>query len=320
MTFRRRTWEILDGSAPDDNQRKVIDLFLITLIVLSVMAIILESVGSVYATHGALLDGFETFCIIVFTVEYALRIWSSVECEDGASAPHPTASRLAFVRSPMALIDLAAILPFFLNAFFPIIDLLFLRVFRLVRILKLTRYSKALSILLQVLNQERKSFAAIFFILMMVVIAASCGIYIFEHDLQPQAFGSIPAAMWWAIATLTTVGYGDVIPLTVGGKVFGGLMTIVGIGLVALPSGVLASGFVDVLRQREREYERQLSRALQDGVITEDEKQSLETLQKELNLSDETTKSLTQEAETLERLIHCPHCGEAIHTEPSQEQ
>lgn len=216
--------------------------------------------------------------------------------------------------SPMAIVDLAAILPFFLQILMPGTDLRFIRVLRMVRIFKLTRYSDAMTILLQVLAQERKSFGAALFILTLVTLIASCGIYIFENPAQPVAFASIPAAMWWAVTTLTTVGYGDVTPITAPGKFFGGIISIIGIGMVAMPTGILASGFNDLMRQRERKYEAELIKTMEDGVITENERVALLDLKESLGLSAETVRSLR--LETLANLspmeVTCPHCGGAV--------
>ena len=136
----------------------------------------------------------------------------------------------------------------------------------MLRLLKFSRYFKVMNLLLGVLKEERQSFLAAMFLLTIAMLIASTGIYIFEKDAQPDKFGSIPEAMWWAVATLTTVGYGDVTPITAMGKIFGALITIIiGIGTVALPSGILASGFSDQLKRRKNAYENELSLAMQDG-------------------------------------------------------
>ena len=142
--------------------------------------------------------------------------------------------------------------------FFMSIDLRFLRVIRLLRIFKLTRYSGAMNLVLSVFKEEASAFFAAFFVLLMLLILASSGIYLLEHEVQPDNFGTIPDAMWWAMATLTTVGYGDVVPITPIGKLFGGFITIIGMGMVALPAGILASGFADQVHRRRTEYTEQI--------------------------------------------------------------
>lgn len=184
----------------------------------------------------------------------------------------------------MALVDLCAILPFYLGMLFTL-DLRFLRALRLLRIFKLTRYSTALSTLLKVLRDEAQSFGAAFLILFVIMIIASSGVYLFEHKAQPEAFSSIPEAAWWSVATLTTVGYGDVTPVTVGGKIFGIVIMIIGIGMVALPAGILASAFSEELRQRRIEYQDLAATVLEDGQITPQERQVMEATRIRLGLT-----------------------------------
>jgi voltage-gated potassium channel len=312
MTARKRIWEILEpGVEKRDRVSSVVDVFLIALIMLNVAAVVLESMGDVSVRFRSPFAAFEVFSVAIFSIEYVLRIWASAERGDAGPGEGLLRSRARFAMSPMALVDLVAILPFFLQILFPGADLRFIRVLRMVRIFKLTRYSDAMNILLGVLIQERKSFGAALFILSIVTLLASCGMYFFENPAQPVAFASIPAAMWWAIATLTTVGYGDVTPITGPGKFFGGIISVVGIGMVAMPTGILASGFNDMMRQRERKYEAEFMKAMEDGVMTNEEQKNLADLKKDLGLSKEVAKSLR--VETLTHLtsttLICPHCG-----------
>lgn len=293
---------------------KGVDVFLVGLILLNVAAIILESIEGISAGYHAAFATFEAASVLVFSFEYILRVWSSTEAPDTLPGEGAARTRLRFAMTPMAIVDLVAILPFFLQMLLPGFDLRFIRVLRMVRVFKLTRYSNAITILLQVLAQERKSFGAAFFILTIVTFIASCGIYLFEYKAQPIAFASIPAAMWWAVSTLTTVGYGDVTPITAMGKFFGGIISIIGIGMVALPTGILASGFNDLLRQRERKYETELLKAMENGIVTGRERAALEELKKSLGLTEETARILRLEA--LANLppaeVNCPHCGGAV--------
>lgn len=315
MKARKRIWEILESDPGGrDSFSRYVDVFLVVLILLNVAAIIVESIESISADFHSAFATFETVSVLIFSIEYLLRIWSSVERPDTNSERSPFRLRLRFVTSPMAIVDLVAILPFFLQILLPGIDLRFVRVIRMVRIFKLTRYSDAMTILLQVLTQERKSFGAALFILTIVTLIASCGIYVFEHTVQPVAFASIPAAMWWAVATLTTVGYGDVIPITAAGKFFGGIISVVGIGMVAMPTGILASAFTDLIRQRERQYEVELLKAMEDGVVTSNERKALQDLKMKLGLSEETARILRLEAFANQPSTEgtCPHCGKSV--------
>ena len=180
-----------------------------------------------------------------------------------------------------------AILPSLLSFIFPSVDLRFIRVLRIFRFLKFSRYSSSINNLLKVIWDQRKSFGAAFFILFIMLILASSGIYLVEKDAQPGKFGSIPQAMWWSIVTLTTVGYGDVYPITTLGKIFGSVIIILGIGTVALPSGILASAFSEHTRRSQNKYKKELENALKDNKIDESEREQLNKLAERLNLSDE---------------------------------
>jgi len=312
--LRRRTYEILEVAEGGDWISRACDTGLILLILVNVAAVILETVEPIQQAHGEAFATFELISVAIFTVEYLLRAWSAVERADHCGEAH-WKSRLRYLVSPMALIDLLAILPFYL-AFLVSVDLRFLRVLRLLRIFKLTRYSSAMTMLLNVFREEASSFCAAFFILIIILILASSGIYLVEQHAQPEAFGSIPHAMWWAMATLTTVGYGDVTPITPFGKLFGACITIVGIGMVALPAGILASGFADQLRRRREALEHEFQVALEDGVIDAAEEQALEARRQELGVSDaaahDIRRSATKGRMTSAPTVSCPHCGKAV--------
>jgi len=152
-------------------------------------------------------------------------------------------------------------------------------------------------------------------VLLILLVMSATGIYILENELQPETFGSIPSSMWWAIVTLTTVGYGDVVPLTAMGRVFGGLIGLLGIGMIALPAAILASGFVENIHDRKEKYNIRAERALRDGVLDEQERWELEELRKELGLeSDEALQLLRSVMERGRRAVakRCPHCGKHI--------
>lgn len=185
------------------------------------------------------------------------------------------------------MVDLIAIVPSLLAFIFPSVDLRFIRVLRIFRFLKFSRYSSSINNLLKVIWDQRKSFGAAFFILFIMLILASSGIYLVEKDAQPEKFGSIPQAMWWSIVTLTTVGYGDVYPVTTLGKIFGSVIIILGIGTVALPSGILASAFSEHTRRSQNKYKKELENALKDNKIDKSERNQLNKLAEKLNLSDE---------------------------------
>ena len=248
--MRRRVHQILEVAAPGDFLSKIFDIFILSLIALNVTALVLETVEPIYAKAPALFRWFEVVSVAIFTIEYLLRIWSCVE------APRYTSSvrgRLRFAVTPLALIDLFAVLPFYLP--FLGVDLRFIRAVRLVRlfrVLKVARYSKAIKTLGRVMSAKKEELLISLFVLLLLLLLSSSLIYFAEHDAQPEHFSSIPAAMWWGVATLTTVGYGDVCPVTPVGKLLASMIAILGIGMFALPTGILGAGFVEEIQARKR--------------------------------------------------------------------
>ncbi len=307
---RKRIAQILESSTPKDKVGWFFDLFLVTLIMINVIAIVLASVASIEAKYAKELHWLEIFSVIVFSIEYAARLWSCVDVGK-INWRSPIKGRLRYLLSPAAVIDLIAILPFYLS-FLVAIDLRFLRVIRLLRIFKLTRYSAAMQVLLDVLAEEGRIVFAAFFLLFILLMLTSSGIYLIEHDVQPEAFGSIPAAMWWAMATLTTVGYGDIVPVTGWGKFFGGCISVIGMGMVALPAGILASGFSDQLHRRREQYSAKLNEIMEDGVVSGKEKSELDSLRESLDLdpadADRLFKAYQREINKMNTV--CPYCSE----------
>ncbi len=248
-TLRKSIYDVIESSDPEDWKGKWFDDFMIVLIVTNVVAVVLETVESLSVAYKTFFDVFELFSVAVFSIEYVLRIWTAVESEDNRFRP-PVAGRVRYSMTWLALIDAIAILPFYLEAFLSV-DLRFMRVFRLLRLLKLTRYSAALQILGAAVHGQRRVLGAALMIIVTLLVFASSIIYLLENEAQPEAFASIPEAMWWGLATLTTVGYGDVAPISAAGKVFGAFIMVLGIGMFALPAGILATAFANELRKRE---------------------------------------------------------------------
>jgi voltage-gated potassium channel len=313
MNLRKRTAELLEPDRQWDGLSRILNLLLILLISLNVIAIIFESVDSIFVRFAREFRYFEVFSVAIFTVEYLARVWCSIDLK-ATSDSSPVIGRLKYMLTPLALVDLAAILPFYLSLYVSI-DLRFLRGLRLLRLFKLSRYSPALGALFDVVQKEAEAIMAALVVLVILLIMSATGIHILEHELQPETFGSIPNSMWWAIVTLTTVGYGDIVPLTPMGKLFGGLIGLLGIGMIALPAAILASGFVDNIHDRRQKYNLHAERAMRDGVIDEQDRWELEKLRKELGLdSDEALQLLHA---IMERSRHpevdrCPHCGKSI--------
>ena len=287
-SLRKRIWEILEKGNSNDKVSFYTDIFLIALIVFNIIAVLLETVDSIYSNYALEFVIFERFSTIVFLVEYILRIWV---CVEEKIKNNKLITRLKYASTWPAIIDLLAVLSGLLPMIFEV-DLRILRALRMLRLLKFSRYFKVMNLLLGVLKEEKQSFLAAMFLLTIAMLIASTGIYLFEKDAQPDKFSSIPEAMWWAIATLTTIGYGDVTPVTGMGKFFGAIIAIIGIGVVALPSGILASGFTDQLKRRQAQYENELSKALQDGVISSSERNKLTKIAKDMNLSEDQIKTM----------------------------
>ncbi len=313
---QQRTAEILHAGRSRDPLTRFVDIGLIVLITLNVVAVILESVPAIHQPLVNLFFAFEVFSVAVFTVEYFFRIWSVTENPWHDKYRRPVLGRLRYMFSLMALIDLLAILPFYLSVFMSI-DLRFLRVMRLLRILKLTRYSSAMTMLFDVFRKEARVIGASMFVLVLLLVLASSCIYLAEHEVQPEDFGTIPHSMWWAIVTMTTVGYGDVVPVTGIGKTIGALIGIIGIGMVALPAGILASGFNDALHARRQTLRREVDRALDDGVINAPELEALEQKREALHLSEEELRNLLLKISRRRDPgpaddDRCPHCGESL--------
>ena len=329
MTVRKRTFQILDLGDKNDRLSRFIDVFLICLISINVLSVILETLPSLKDKYQFAFYTFEVISVAIFSIEYFARVWSAVENSE-KNYRHPVWGRLRYMFTPMALIDLIVILPLFLGMFLTL-DLRFMRVLRLLRVFKLTRYSSSMTLLLKVLADEAKSIWAALFVLCMLIIMVSSLTYLAENKAQPEAFSSIPAAMWWAVITMTSVGYGDVIPITVTGKILAAVISILSIGIVALPAGLLASGFSEAIRQRRAHYEKLVEDALEDGVISAKEEKILQETQKNLGLNKDEADIILDSSRTrqMEKDIEvavteiekemkialnnrCPHCGKTV--------
>lgn len=247
--LRRRMFEIVEEAAPGDRLSQFFDWFLITLISVNIAAVVLETVPSIHDDLALEFLIIEWVSVIIFTIEYFLRLWVAPE-HPSLKRMGPLRSRLRYAVSFSALIDLAAVLPFYLSHVFGV-DLRILRVLRLLRFLKLMRYSSAMMTMQRVIVDERRALLAALLIMLGLLIMASTAMHYAERHAQPDQFGSIPAAMWWGLATLTTVGYGDVVPVTLLGKMIGGVVMLLGLGMFALPIGILATGFTQEVHRRE---------------------------------------------------------------------
>lgn len=253
--MKKRIYRFLETSPQDENRwENAFDVFIIALILLSVGAVVLRTMESLPEGIGSFLEDFQLFATGVFTVEYLLRVYS---CTADERYSHPVRGRVRFALSPMAIIDLLAVAPFYLVALFApgantagVMLLL-----RMLRLFKLFRYSRSLRVFARVLREKANQLVAAFLATVVILVFSSSLVYFAERVAQPEVFPSIPATMWWGIVTLTTVGYGDVSPITPLGQLFGAITAVIGIGIVALPSGILASGFIEELAEEEEQTE-----------------------------------------------------------------
>ncbi len=233
-----------------DRLDRAIDIFIISLIFVNTVAQILETVDAVYNSAPWFFPLLEIASMVIFTVEYVLRVWA---CTADDRYSHPFFGRLRFAATPLLLIDLLALLPFYFT-FLGLEDLRTLRALRLLAwAARLGRYFEGIRTLGKVLQSKAVDLVTVVIVLAVMLVLASAMMYYAEHLAQPDDFGSIPEAMWWSIITLTTVGYGDVSPVTPLGKVMAGIIAVMGIGMFALPAGILGSGFLDEIQKRNRE-------------------------------------------------------------------
>ena len=227
-----------------------VNIFLTAVILLNAIAIILDTVPAIQRQYHRFLLDFEVFSVIIFTIEYALRLWS---CVEDPAFSRPIKGRTKFVFSAWGLVDLLSIVPFYASLF--LTDLGFIRILRLLRMLRLFRVSKyfhALRVIQRVMKDKQEELVLSFVFIFFVLIISSSTVYYIEHPVQPDKFSSIPEAMWWGVNTMTTVGDSDYRPLTTFGKILAGLISVLGVALFALPTGILASGFAEEVKSKKQ--------------------------------------------------------------------
>lgn len=250
--IKKRVFEIISKAEDGDWASKIFDWSIMILIALSIISIILESFANIYEKYHSVFQVFEVITVVVFTIEYLLRIWTADLLFPEAKHPH-----LKYIFSFMAIIDLLAILPFYVP--FISADLRFLRMmrlfrlFRLLRVFKLGRYFEALQIIVKVIKTSGPQLIMSVVICFFVMLFSAIIMYTVENPVQPEQFPNVISSLWWAICTLTTVGYGDVYPITHVGRFFASLISLVGIGIIAIPTGIIAAGFNQVITREKEE-------------------------------------------------------------------
>ena len=288
LDLQRRTLEVLDQGKPGDRASLISDWFWIVLVLTNITAVVLESVAQLESRFAAEFAQFELVSVVLFSGEYLARLWAS-----GSVQPaRPWAGRWRYMRSFYGVVDLLSIAPFYLAVLMPGLDLRVLRVLRLLRVLKISHFNTALEDLLQAIWAERRTlFSAVYLLLIATLLSASI-MYFAETDAQPEKFSSIPASMYWAFITLTTVGYGDVSPVTWVGQIVSVVTAFMGVSTIALLTGVVATAFNNQIERRKAMLEHEVSAALADGVLTDDEIASIYQLKTRLNLDDALVEAL----------------------------
>lgn len=251
---KNRIFEIIEKGEKGDVASRVFDIVIITLILLNLAMVIAETF-TISATWQQVISVAETVSVIIFTIEYALRIWTADLLYPGKTS---VKARLKYIFSFMAIIDLLAILPFYLPFIIPI-DLRVLRtlrVVRLLRIFKINRYTHALGLIAQVFKNKASQLISSVLVVGLLMIIASVLMYNIESSAQPEAFPNAIETMWWAVATLTTVGYGDVYPITAAGKILATVIAFLGIGMVAVPTGIITAGFTEIVSNKNENNDK----------------------------------------------------------------
>ncbi len=320
-TFRQKVHAVVFPSAYGGSLHTIFDTFIVIWVIVSVMAVILESVQGIHYLLNLEFIVLDAIAVSIFTLEYCLRMYCCVE-EPGYQ--RAVSGRLKMAKSTSSIIDLLAIAPFFLEVFLHhLVDLRFMRVFRLLRLLKLSRYTGATQSLSKVIAREWPVMAASTFImLLLVVMTASLG-FLFEHEAQPDKFENIPQAIYWAVITLASVGYGDISPITPAGRAMTIVLSLIGIGIFAIPAAILSSAFTDQLKRDREALVNTIYEMLADGHLDEKEIEYIRTESKRLHLSDEEIRLLidkaNRERELMEDVSILPLHKIAANTEHSIE-
>lgn len=330
-SVKHRVYQIVEVAHEGDRTSHIFDVAIVSLIVLTVALTVFETVESLNISWGWAFVTIELLASAVFIVEYLLRVWSCTADEQYSG----WRGRLRFMLTPMMVIDLIALVPsVLLFAQTEIAALRAIRLLRLVRLARLTRYSRALRLMGVVIKSKREELTTTLVILFVLLLISASLMYYVEHEAQPEAFSSIPAAMWWGVATLTTVGYGDVYPVTTLGRMLAAVMAVLGIGLFALPAGLMGSGFMEAMEALQKEddlrvaqQERDIAQLQGHGTQTQGDaaKRDVEDAQGLREAAqqqrDAAHAAAAREGASLSERFgnepRCPHCGKSLNEHPS---
>ena len=303
-SYRYKIYALVNETPTSGNLHHIFDMFIVTWVILSVLAVVFESVQSIYYHLHSEFIILDTIAVLIFSTEYFMRIYSAPE---DPKFQGWFKGRLRCATTPTGIIDLLAILPFYLETLLHhLFDLRFLRVFRLMRLLKLARYSGATQSLFLVIKREWPVMKAAVFILLLLVMLAACLGYVFEHEAQPDKFENIPQAIYWSVITLASVGYGDISPITPAGRAVTIVIALLGIGIFAIPAAILSSALSDQLRIEREKMMNELYHMLEDGVISADEQELIEAEAKRLHLTQGELTRLLEKAKVEMGIEHAP--------------
>ena len=250
-SFRRRLYRILEAGHILNWKVLLFETFLITLIIANVVAVTLDTVRGIGKEYFNVFYWFETISVIIFAIEYSLRLWVCTE-DPRYGARGALWGRIRYALSPVMLIDFASFAPSIIGIFVPsALDLRVLRLFRLLRLMKIARYSPALATLIEVIKAERRALLGTLLLIICITVISAYLMYVIEGSIQPDKFGSLPSSLYWAVTTLTTTGYGDITPVTALGRIVAGVTMMLGLAMFALPVGIVATNFVTEIHRRD---------------------------------------------------------------------
>ena len=300
LAVQNRLNQILERADFGDRVSRSTDMFFTALVIVNIISITLESVPWIYTAHKSLFTWIEIISVGIFTIEYLCRVWvAPTKISGPRNFASACKSRAKYMLSFSGLVDLLSILPFYLRSFFPFLDLRILRALRLLRILKLSHYNSAMEDLFEAIFEERRSFYAASYLFAILFILSSTLMYFAEYRTHPTGFQSIPDSMYWALITLTTVGYGDITPITVTGKLIAVGSAILGVIVVAIITGIVASSFNAQMERRNIIFEDQVRKALLDGILDYAEKADLERLRKQFGMSKRRADALIDQVQSM---------------------
>jgi voltage-gated potassium channel len=314
-TLRHKAFRGLEIGLAGRGPMRFVHAFVVLLIIANVTAVVLESHQPFAEAHGRAFWLFELVSVAIFSLEYGIRLWCIVEAPRYRGMS-PARARIRYALSPLALIDLAAILPFYL-AFLVPFDLRFLRVLRLLRLLKLSHYFPGLDVFLHVLRVQLPALLAASMVMVVLILFSACLMFILERPAQQDAFSSIGTSIWWAVVTLTTVGYGDMTPITPLGKLLGAGIMLLGVGTVALPAAMLAGRFSEEIQSRRSQLETLVAEYIDDGLLDSSERDEIDRLGRELGIPSETIDGIVRRQRPRGGdQVTCPHCGQQFPHSP----